>query len=183
MFVTNPLSIVWISCSASSSAADLLQECRRSCVVSACLPSGAPATIAAGAATVVIFDYGDPAAADLHLPQWVKRHHPSLPILMLTDTHSADLAAWAMRARVWNYLVKPVPLRELKTNLQQLADLPPRHERGSREVLRPATTLPMPYRDADPHGRRTVLRRIVEDIQRNSFSGASVARLARSCGM
>jgi AraC-like DNA-binding protein len=181
--VTNPLSIVWISCSTSSSAADLLQEFRRSCVVSACLPSRAPATIAAAAPTVAIFDYGDPVAADLHLPQWVKRHHPSLPILMLTDTHSADLAAWAMRARVWNYLVKPVPLRELKTNLQQLANLPSRREPGALEVLRPATILPIPYRDADRHGDKTVLQCVVEGIRRDRTAGPSVAQLARSSGM
>ncbi len=177
------LSIVWIICSSGNSAAELLNECEQSFVVRKCVPSRALATLVGASPTVVIFDYGDPNAADLYLLQSVKRHHPTLPILMLTDTHSEELAVWAMRSRVWNYLVKPVPLRELKTNLGQLAKLPPRHERGSREVLRPATTLPMPYRDADPHGRRTVLRRIVEDIQRNSFSGASVARLARSCGM
>jgi AraC-like DNA-binding protein len=182
--VTNSLSIVWISCSTSSSAADLLQECRRSCVVSVCLPSRAPATLAAGTATMVIFDYGDPAAADLHLPQWVKRHHPSLPILMLTDTHSADLAAWAMRARVWNYLVKPVPLRELKTNLQQLANLPSRREPpGDLEVVLPATILPIAYRDADRHGDKTVLQCVVEGIRRDCTTGLSVAQLAQSSGM
>jgi AraC-like DNA-binding protein len=134
-------------------------------------------------ATVVIFDYGDPKAADLYMLQNIKRQHPTLPILLLTDSHSEELAVWAMRARVWNYLVKPVPWRELKTNLRQLANLPPRHHRGSQEVLRPATTLPIPYRDADPLGRRTVFQRIVEDIRRESFSGSSVAQLARNCGM
>ena len=177
------LSIVWISCSSGNSAAELLKECERACGVRTCVPSGALATLAAASPTVVIFDYGDPNAADLHLLQSVKRHHPALPILMLTDTHSEELAVWAMRARVWNYLVKPVPLRELKTNLQQLAKLPPRQDRGSREVLRPATTLPTSNRDADPHGALTVLQRIVEDIRRDSSSSPGAAHLARTCGM
>jgi AraC-like DNA-binding protein len=177
------LSIVWIICSSGNSATELLRECEQSCVVRKCVPSRALATLVGAPPTVVIFDYGDPNAADLYLLQGVKRHHPTLPILMLTDTHSEELAVWAMRSRVWNYLVKPVLLRELKTNLRQLAKPPPRHDRGSREVLRPATTLPMPYRDADPHGRRTVLQRIVEDIRRDSFSGTGVAQLALNCGM
>ena len=181
--MTNPLSIVWILCSTGNSATDLLQECRRACVVSTCLPSRAPATIAAGAPTVVIFDYGDPAAVDLHLPQWVKRHHPSLPILMLTDTHSADLAAWAKRARLWNYLVKPVPLRELRTYLQQLANLPSPREPAAREVLRPATIPPVAHGDADRHGDERVLQRIVEGIRRDGTTGLSVAQMARSSGM
>jgi AraC-like DNA-binding protein/CheY-like chemotaxis protein len=177
------LSIVWISCSSGNSAVELLKECQQACVVHKCVPSRALATLIGAPPTIVIFDYGDPNAADLHLLQSVKRHHPALPILMLTDTHSEELAVWAMRARVWNYLVKPVPLRELKTNLAQLAKLPPRQDRGAREILRPATTLPMPYRVADPHGRETVFRRIVEDIRRDSFSGTAVAQLARNCGM
>ncbi len=177
------LNIVWISCSAGNSATELLQECQRACVVSTCLPSRALSTIGAGPTTVVIFDYGDPIAADLHLLQSVKRHHPSLPILMLTDTHSADLAVWAMRVRVWNYLVKPVPLRELKTNLQQLANLPCRREAGTREVLHPATILPIAYSDADCRGDKTLLQRIVDDVRRDCATGLSVAQLAQSSGM
>ena len=182
-FVRPSLSIVWIICSSGNSAAELFRECEQSCAVRKCVPSRALATLMSASPTVVIFDYGDPKAADLYLLQSVKRHHPALPILMLTDTHSEELAVWAMRTRVWNYLVKPIPLRELKINLTQLAKLPPRHDRGSREVLRPATTLPMPHRGADPQGRRTVLQRIVEDLRRDSFSGTGVAQLARNCGM
>jgi AraC-like DNA-binding protein/CheY-like chemotaxis protein len=177
------ISIVWISCCSGNSAAELLKECQRAYSVRTCVPSGAFAALTGASPTVVIFDYGDPNAADLYLLQSVKRLHPALPILMLTDTHSEELAVWAMRARVWNYLVKPVPLRELKTNLQQLAKLPPRQDRGSREMLRPATTLPAQDRDADPHDTRGVLERIVEDIRRDSSSSTGVAHLARTCGM
>jgi AraC-like DNA-binding protein len=177
------LSIVWISCSSGNSAEQLLKECEQARVVRKCVPSRALATLSGAPPTVAIFDYGDPNAADLYLLQSVKRHHPALPILMLTDTHSEKLAVWAMRARVWNYLVKPIPLRELKTNLGRLAEQPPRQDRGSRDILRPAPTLPMPYRDADPQGRRTVLQRIAEDIRRDSFSGVGVAQLAHNCGM
>lgn len=176
-------SIVWISCSSGNSATELLKECEQAYVVRKCVPSRALATLTGAPPTVVIFDYGDPNAADLYLLQSVKRHHPALPILVLTDTHSEELAVWTMRARVWNYLVKPVPLRELKTNLGQLAKPPPPQDRGSRETLRPVPTLPMPYRDADPRGRQTVLQRIVEDIRRDSFSRVGVAQLARNCGM
>ena len=177
------LSIVWISCSPSNSATELLKECERACVVRRCVPSRALATLTGAPPTVAIFDYGDPNAADLHLLQSVKRQYPALPILMLTDTHSEELAVWAMRTRVWNYLVKPLPLRELKTNLEQLAKLPPRQDRGGREILRPATILPTPNREADSHGGRAVLQRIVDDIRRDSSSGPGAAHLAQTCGM
>lgn len=177
------LSIVWISCSPGNSATELLKECERACVVRKCVPSRALATLTGAPPTVAIFDYGDPNAADLHLLQSVKRQHPALPILMLTDTHSEELAVWAMRTRVWNYLVKPLPLRELKTNLEQLAKLPPRLDRDRREILRPATILPTQNREADPHGGRAVLQRIVDDIRSDSSPGPGAAHLARTCGM
>src|SRR5579859_7586815 len=183
MFVQFTLNIVWISCSSGNSAAELLNECQQACVVRTCVPSRALATLTGAPPTIVIFDYGAPNAADLSLLQSVKRQYPALPILMLTDTHSEELAVWAMRARVWNYLVKPVPLRELRTNLQQLAKLPPRQDRGGREILRPATILPAPNREADSHGGRAVLQRIVDDIRRDSSPGPGAAHLARTCGM
>jgi AraC-like DNA-binding protein len=183
MFVHRSLRIVWISCSSGNSAAELLLECERACGVRKCVPSRAIATLAGGSPTVVIFDYGDPAAADLYLLQSIKRQYPALPILMLTDTHSEELAVWAMRARVWNYLVKPVPLRELRTNLQQLAKLPARQDRGAREVLRPATTLPGAHHHDDPHGASAVLQRIVEDVRRDSMSTPRVSQLAHTCGL
>jgi YesN/AraC family two-component response regulator len=152
-------------------------------LVRTCVPSQALATVADSAPTIVIFDYGDPIAADLHLLQRVKRQHPALPILMLTDTHSEELAVWAMRTRVWNYLVKPVPLRELKLNLQQLAKLPARRDRGSREILRPATLLPRVQATAESRSDRKLIQTIVDEIRRDCSSGPSVAQLARRCGI
>ena len=55
--------------------------------------------------------------------QAIKQAHPRLPILMLTLEHSESLAVWAFRARVWNYLVKPVSPAELAENLNALANL------------------------------------------------------------
>jgi len=133
---------------------------------------------------VVIFDYGDPAAADLHLLQSVKRQHPSLPILMLTDTHSADLAVWAMRARVWNYLVKPVPLRELKSNLEQLAKIALRREGVGRQIERPGAMLPLASTEQTSGStEKAVMQRIIENLRRDHTTRLSVSQLAHECGM
>ena len=178
------VTIVWICCSDGRSSVELFTECERAYTVRRCHPSGALSTLANVPPTIVVIDYSDPSAADLYLLQSVKRQFPALPILMLTDTHSEELAVWAMRARVWNYLVKPLPLRELKSNLQQLARLPTRENRDSREVMRPATILPV-HRTADSRGKHAVVRRIAEEIRRDSGrrGGRGIGHLASNCGV
>ena len=69
------------------------------------------------------FDYDYPDQARLQILQVTKLTHPRYPILMLTLEHSESLAVWAFRARVWNYLVKPVAIAELSENLKALAHL------------------------------------------------------------
>ena len=131
----------------------------------------------------MVFDFQDPVSADLQLLQSVKRVHPSVPILMFTEQHSEELAVWAFRARVWNYLVKPVPLRELKANLEQLAGLSTRREPTARKMERPATILPSADSQPNIDSDRAVMQRMVENIRRDHTTRLSVAQLARDCGM
>jgi AraC-like DNA-binding protein len=69
------------------------------------------------------FEFDYPDRERLLAMQSVKRSHPRIPILMLTLGHSESLAVWAFRARVWNYLVKPVPGIELSETLRTLASI------------------------------------------------------------
>ena len=181
--MTGALRVLWISCSSNSRAAELFDECRRLCAVSSCVPSRALAALKTSQSNAVVFDFQEPSAADLQLLQSVKRLHSGLPILMFTETHSEELAVWAFRARVWNYLVKPVPLRELKANLQQLAKLLARREPVARQIERPGTMLPPPQAQALGNTEKAVMERIVENIRREHTNRLRVAQLARACGM
>ncbi|HEY3731866.1 MAG TPA: helix-turn-helix domain-containing protein [Steroidobacteraceae bacterium] len=175
------LRVLWISCSSNSFAAELLDECRRLCVVRTCAPTRALATLASTPCNAVVFDFQEPTAADLQLLQSVKRLHSGVPILMFTETHSEELAVWAFRARVWNYLVKPVPLRELKANLTQLEKLLARREPVGRQIERPGTMLPVPSAIGDPE--KAIMERIIENIRRDHSNRLRIAHLARTCGM
>ena len=132
----------------------------------------------------LVFDFEDPTGPELQVLQGIKRLYPSIPILMFTKAHSEELAVWAFRARVWNYLVKPVPLRELKANLQQLSRMLERREPSARKIERPATMLPPPP-DAQTGGNspRAAMQLIVENIRRDHTSRLRIAQLARTCGM
>ena len=183
VYVIEALRVLWVSGSSGSSAVELLNECKRLCRVSTSEASRALLALAKSQPDVVVFDYGDPVAADLHLLQSVKRLHPSVPILMVTETHSEELAVWAFRARVWNYLVKPVPLRELKANLQKLAQLTRRREPVARQIERPGTMLPTRLVQKPADAKTAAMQQIIENIRRDHTARHAVAQLARACGM
>jgi YesN/AraC family two-component response regulator len=178
------LQLLWIACSESRSGTELFEECKRHCTVSRCLPGQALKMLVTGRPDAVVFDFLHPAAAHLQLLQSVKRQYPSVPIVMITESHSEELAVWAFRARVWNYLVKPVPLRELKANLRQLAKVAlHRADSDSRRVERPGAILPALYAPPEPQTEEAVMQLITEHIRRDHGSRLSISKLARGCGM
>jgi len=61
----------------------------------------------------VCFEYDNPDPCGLEALVDIKHRHSSLPIVMLTEHHSESLASWALRCCVWDYLVKPLPVRNL----------------------------------------------------------------------
>lgn len=57
------------------------------------------------------FDYPDlPGLASL---RETKQQIPSVPVIMITQAHSEQLAVWAFRARVWDYFVHPIDIKRL----------------------------------------------------------------------
>jgi YesN/AraC family two-component response regulator len=65
------------------------------------------------APNVLCFDYDYPTEAGLAALTRTKRDFPYIPVLMLTKFHSEALAVWALRARVWDYIVKPFSARDI----------------------------------------------------------------------
>lgn len=182
--MSQTLQLLWISCSASRSGTELFEECKRHCVVTRSAASHVLQALAARRPDALVFDFVHPVAAHLQLLQSVKRQYPSVPIVMITESHSEELAVWAFRARVWNYLVKPVPLRELKANLRQLAKVAlHRTQSESRRVERPGAILPALYAPPEPQSEEAVMQQITEHIRRDHGSRLSISKLARGCGM
>jgi YesN/AraC family two-component response regulator len=181
--VTSPLRVHWVSCTSSSSSAELREQCKRLCQVEVCAARNAVTAIERSKPSVVVFEFENPDASELQLLQTVKRLHPSVPILMITSAHNEDLAVWAFRARVWNYLVTPVPLRELKSNLQQLAKISLRRDNVTRRIERPGTMLPLRGIQAHGHTEQAAMQRIIEHVRSDHTSRLRVTKLARECGM
>jgi len=182
--LTAALRAQWISCASGSSPAELLEQCRRLCQVAVCDARHALSAISTATPDIIVFEFDDPIPEQLQLLQRVKRLHPGTPMLMITSTHSEDLAVWAFRTRVWNYLVKPVPLREFKSNIDQLAKILRQRTGTARQIERPGTMMPLSSgTELQANAPESVMQRIIENIRRDHTTRISVARLARDCGM
>ena len=90
----------------------------------------------------VCFEYDVPDDSGLEALAEVKRHHPALPIVMLTERHAKTLANWAFRRCVWDYVVKPVSVRYLCRCLTSIDKAAPPAERPGRQVLTAAGPMP-----------------------------------------
>jgi len=86
---------------------------------------------------LICFDFDYPDRVGLRLLRSTKAGYPSLPIVLLTVQHSEALAIWAFRSKVWDYLVKPVPKREVERCLVGLSRA--LGQRDAQTPRRPAT--------------------------------------------
>ncbi len=66
------------------------------------------------------FEYDYPESSDLLAFSESKTKHPSIPVVMITNSNSAMLAVWALRARVWDYVVKPCSVEDLQLRFGSL---------------------------------------------------------------
>lgn len=72
---------------------------------------------------IACFEYDFPDIASLAILSDIKQDFASVPVVMFTEQHSEALAVWALRARVWNYFVKPVAPDAVLPSLACLARL------------------------------------------------------------
>jgi AraC-like DNA-binding protein len=131
---------------------------------------------------VLSFDFDHPDQSSLHVMQSVKRTHPKLPILMLTLDHTESLAIWAFRARVWNFLVKPIAPEEFAENLDALAKIgnrasPPR----VAQMIPAAIPNDLPAQPIDV--RVAQLQPALDYIKHHYHEKVSASAAAQPCGL
>lgn len=77
--------------------------------------------IAKNKPNLICFDYDFPDLPGLQLLREIRLGHPSIPAIMLTIQHNENLAVWAFRTGVRNYLVKPLKVDSIVEEISQLA--------------------------------------------------------------
>jgi AraC-like DNA-binding protein len=132
---------------------------------------------------VLCFDFDAPSTNDLHAMQKIKQSHIRLPILMLTEAHSEELAVWSFRAGVWNYLVKPVPDPELEENAHALAKIATAATSGRTAHLLTSANAPREVSLLAAVGSRKTLAPALRRIETGFAERLREADLASECGM
>ena len=133
---------------------------------------------------VICFDYDYPDLAALRLVPDTKNRHPSIPILMLTVQRSADLAIWALRARVFDYMLKPLDAAEVEqcaVRLKSVLDAK-RSQNGRRSI----DSKPRAPREARYQARaaaRTRVQRAIPHIAKHFATRINEPQVAELCGM
>jgi len=92
----------------------------------------------------VCFEYDQPDASRLEAFTETRRRYRSLPVVIVSEHRSEDLAAWAFRWCVWDYLVKPLSVRRLcncLTNIDRAA--PPASAYVPLDVVPAAVDAPL----------------------------------------
>lgn len=142
--------ILWVDLSAGSSLSSVNDLCSRFRVRVVHHLRDMAVDIQRHHPKIICFDFQAPNSTELFALRECKRLFPSIPIVMITEAHSEMLAVWALRTRVWDYLVKPFSLHRLGTVLDELTEMMSRapeasdrrprfpHEKDDSSRLRPA---------------------------------------------
>jgi YesN/AraC family two-component response regulator len=171
----------WIDCTDGNDATALIQAVRLPWEIHKWDPQNALQALSERHPDAIVFDFSSTSRTNLRLLLTIKRQYPAIPILMVTEEHSENLAIWAFRARVWNYLVKPVSIRELNRNLMQLAKVIGARGLSSREIERPSSTFPgQSVASGDSQG---VVDLIAETMRRDYARELRAGDLAQSLKM
>lgn len=128
-----------------------------------------------------------PDAGGLTLLLEIKRTYPSIPITMFTVQHSEELAVWAMRARIWEYLVLPLDAREQHRYLDLLRRLSEVRRTvtslGRKPMLDHNPSIPDSIRLTASHRKHKTLDKVMPYIDQNFRESVDQKALAQRCGM
>jgi len=136
---------------------------------------------------MICMHFDRPDALGLNQLQQVKRAAPSVPITMFTVQHSEELAVWAMRSRVWEYVTLPMSSAELqryRQMLQRLCELRQEVSGGARKTLGELyPAVPPGIRLTAEHQKHQLLARALHYIDQHFCENLDQKELARICGM
>lgn len=124
----------------------------------------------------ICFDFGYPELQGLRMLLRTRTESPEIPVLMVTALHSENLAVWALRNRVWDYLVEPLDGQEIISRIKLLSD------GNGNEMLPPKTTIPKEVRFYKKrHNKRTSVA--INHIYANYSEKIRQSTLAELCDM
>ncbi|MFV2005743.1 MAG: helix-turn-helix domain-containing protein [Gammaproteobacteria bacterium] len=132
---------------------------------------------------LICFDFDLPDQVGLDVLRKTKARYPSIPFVMITDDHSTELAIWALRARVWNYFVKPVAAEEIAVDFDVLLARLSENRKANRRNYMPQPEVPSEARPYRSMANSVSTICAVDFVRQNLSSKIAVENVARRCGM
>lgn len=138
-------------------------------------------------ADMICIHFDRPDTPGLRLLLEIKRTTPTIPITMFTVQHSEELAVWAMRSSVWEYMVLPLSSNERKrylTAVVQLCELRGNaNGQGQTSLIDHSPTLPDSIRLTSGHQKHQALSNVMLYIDQHFRDSIDQRELAKRCGM
>jgi len=132
----------------------------------------------------LVFDFDYPDLLRLKILQQTKYKNPGIPILMLTDHHSEAVAVWALRMRVWDYIVKPVSVDEFSNRISNVISLIGKQDAQENRInFMPVPPIPMELRFHVSHSNAKKTSPALACIETNYPEKITLRQVARLCGM
>jgi AraC-like DNA-binding protein len=179
--------LLWMDLTHDRSADELIAQFRSSCDCRLAKDSSVAAREAGQQPDMICMHFDRPDALGLNLLLEVKRTVPSIPISMFTVQHSEELAVWAMRSGVWEYLVLPLCGAEKERFLRalnRLCQLRWQDEAHLKKLHVERTgNLPESIRLTKEHQKHHALQKAVTYIDQHYREGIDQKDLAQRCGM
>jgi len=182
--LTGKPKLLWFDLTHDRSTQELISQFEQACdcavAKNALLPAGVQADM-------ICIHFDRPDTQGLRRLLDIKRTVPAIPITMFTVQHSEELAVWAMRSSVWEYMVLPLATTERKrylTAVTQLCEL--RRQaggRGSTSQIDHSPTLPDSIRLTSGHQKHQALSHIMLYIDQHFRDSIDQRDLAKRCGM
>ena len=132
---------------------------------------------------ILVFEFDYPDRPGLSILRSTKQRHSHIPILMVTTQHSEQLAVWAYRIRVFDYLVTPVSHADLNRCHRSLRAVHSvDRQQNERTVIDSRSRMPVEI----PVGQRVRDVRLgaaVQFVQLNLRRVIRIAEVAEQCDM
>jgi len=114
--LSEKLSVLWVNLTSGEDNSGIADLFRTYCYVRE-LDASAPHEVLFD---LICFEFDYPDVASLGLLKKTSTEFSHIPILMISKVHSEELAIWALRVRVWEYLVAPLRGDEIKPLIDSL---------------------------------------------------------------
>lgn len=179
--------LLWFDLTHDRSTEELLGQFSDVCDCRLARESRLPHPISGIKPDMLCMHFDRPDALGLNLLQEIKHATPSLPITMFTVQHSEELAVWAMRSRVWEYMVLPLGNSEKARYLDALTQLCKLRWQELTHICKQQVEhgihLPDSFRQTREHQKQQTLHKALCYIEQHFREAIEQKALARHCGM